>query len=62
MMSSLDTHKEMSDSVFPCGCLKKSIGYLIVIFGFGMLKTLLYSLFSSSLIFLLLGSRFFTNL
>ena len=48
----------MSDSVFACGCAKKSFGYLIVIVGSGVLKTLLYCSFSSSLIFLLLGSRF----
>ena len=32
----------MSDSVFPCGCPKKSFGYSIVIVGSGVLKTLLY--------------------
>ena len=32
----------MSDSVFHCGCPKKSFGYLIVIVGSGVLKTLLY--------------------
>ena len=30
----------MSDSVFPCGCPKKSFGYLIVIVGSGVLKPL----------------------
>ena len=48
----------MSDSVFTCGCPKKSSGYLTVIVGSGVLKTLLYSSFSSLLIFLFLGSRF----
>ena len=56
MMSSLVIL--MSDSVFICGCPKKSFGYLIVIVGSGVLKTLLYCSFSSSLIFLLLCSRF----
>ena len=56
MMSSLVIF--MSDSLFPCGCPKKSFGYLIVIVGSGVLKTLLYCSFSSSLICLLLGSRF----
>ena len=56
MMSSLVIL--MSDSVFPCGCPKKSVGYLIVIDGSGVLKMLLYCLFSSSLISLLLGSGF----
>ena len=63
MMSSLVIL--MSDSVFACGCPKKSFGYksdlfiyLIVIVGSGVLKTLLYCSFSSSLIFLLLGSKF----
>ena len=41
----------MSDSVFACGCQKKSFGCLIVIAGSGVLKTLLYCSFSSSLIF-----------
>ena len=41
----------MSDSVFACGCPKKSLGYLIVIVGSGVLKTLLHCSFSSSLIF-----------
>ena len=49
MMSSLVIL--MSHSVFPCGCPKKSFGYLIVIVGSGVLKTLLYCSFSSSLIF-----------
>ena len=48
----------VSDSEFACGCPKKSIGYLIVIVGPRVHKTLLYCSFSSSLIFLLLGSRF----
>ena len=48
----------MSDSVFACGFPKKSFGYLIVIVGSGVLKTILYCSFSNSLIFLLLGSRF----
>ena len=51
----------MSNSVFPCGCPKKSdtVGSnLIVIVGPGVPKTLLYYSFSRSLIFLLLGSRF----
>ena len=48
----------MSDSVFPCGCPKKSFGYLTVIAGSGVLKALLYCSFSSLIIFLLLGSRF----
>ena len=48
----------MSDSVFACGCPKKYFGYLIVIVGSGVLKTLLYCSFNSLLIFLLLGSRF----
>ena len=41
----------MSDSGFACGCPKKSFGYLIIIVGSGVLKTLLYCSFSSSLIF-----------
>ena len=49
MMSSLVIL--LSDCVFPCGCPKKSFGYLTVIVGSGVLKTLLYCLFSSSLIF-----------
>ena len=49
MMSSLVIL--MFDSVFPCGCPKKSFGYLIVIIGSGVLKTLLYCSFSSLLIF-----------
>ena len=48
----------MSDSVFGCGCPKKSFGYLIVIVGSLVQKMLLYCSFSSSLIFLQLGSRF----
>ena len=40
MMSSLVIL--MSDSVFARGCPKKSFGYLIVIVGSGVLKTLLY--------------------
>ena len=57
MMSSLVIL--MSDSVFASGCPKKSFGYLIVIVVFGVLKTLLYCSFSSSLIFsLLLDSRY----
>ena len=56
MMSSLEIL--MSDSIFPCGCPKKSFGYLIVIVGCRVLKTLLYCSFSSSLIFLLLGSGY----
>ena len=48
----------MSASVFARGCPKKSFGYFIVIFGSRVLKMLLYCSFSSSLIFLLLGSRF----
>ena len=59
MMSSLVIL--MSDSVFTCGCPKKSFGYLIVIVGPGVLMTLLYCpYFSSSLIFLFLvpGSKF----
>ena len=52
MMSSLVIL--MSDGVFACGRPKKSFGYLIVIVGSGVLKTLLYCSFSSSLIFLLL--------
>ena len=48
----------MSDSVFTDGYPKKSFGYLIVIVGFGVLKTLLYCSFSSLLIILLLGSKF----
>ena len=40
MMSSLVII--MSDSAFPCGCPKKSFGYLIVLVGSGVLKTLLY--------------------
>ena len=56
MMSSLVML--MSDSVFPCVCPKKSFGYLIVIVGSGVLKTLLYCSVSSSLIFLLLSSGF----
>ena len=55
MMSSLVIL--MSDSVFACGCPKKSFG-LIVIVGSGVLKTLSYCSFSSSLIFLLPGSSF----
>ena len=30
----------MSDSAFPCGCPKKSFGYLTVIVGSGVLNTL----------------------
>ena len=56
MMSSLVVL--MSDSVFHCGCPKKSFGYFIVIVGSGVLKTLLHCSFSCSLIFLLLGSKF----
>ena len=56
MMSSLVIL--MSESVFPCGCPKKSFEYLIVIVGSGVLKTLLYCSFSSSLIYLFLGSMF----
>ena len=56
MMSSLVIL--MSDSVFQCGCPKKSFGYLIVIVGSGVLKSLLYCWFSSSFIFLLLCSKF----
>ena len=56
MMSSLVIL--MSSSVFAGGCPKKSFGYLIVIVGSGVLKTLLYCSFSSLLIFLLLGFRF----
>ena len=41
----------MSDGVFPYGSPKKSLGYLIVIVGSGVLKTLLYCSFSRSLIF-----------
>ena len=59
MMSSLNNLIVilMSGSVFHYGCPKKSFGYLIVIVGSGVLKTLLYCSFSSSLIFLLLGSK-----
>ena len=56
MMSSLVII--VSYSVFPCGCPKKYFGYLTVIVGSGVLKTILYCSFSSSLIFLLLGSKF----
>ena len=35
----------MSDSVFHYGCLKKSFGYLTVIVGSGVLKTILYCSF-----------------
>ena len=48
----------MCDGVFPRGCPKKSFIYVIVIVGSGVLKTLLYCSFSSSFIFLLLGSKF----
>ena len=41
----------MSDSVFQCGYPKRSFGYLIVIVGSGVLKTLLHCSFSRSLIF-----------
>ena len=47
----------MSESVFACGCPKKSFGYLIVLVRSGVLKMLLYCSFSS-LIFSSLGSRF----
>ena len=59
MMSSLVIL--MSDSVFACGCQKKSFEYLLVIVGSGVLRTLLYCSFRSLFIFLLLGSRFLSS-
>ena len=56
MMSSLVVIL-MSYSLFLCGCPKKTFGYSIVIVGSGVLKSLLYCSFSSSLILLLLSSR-----
>ena len=59
MMSSLVIL--MSDNAFASGCPKKSFGYLIVIVGSGVLKTLLYCSFSNLVIFLLLGSRLISS-
>ena len=56
MMSSLVIL--MSDNLFACVYPKKSFGYLIVIVGSRVLKTLLYCSFGNLLILGLLGSRF----